>query len=98
MSDPKKFWKFMLVLGFTAMRLPLILLFLGICIVAPAPLSSLWFSLALGAIDRKSTRLNSSHMSWRPPPTCWTDCWHDAFTWRAGSVPTPTPWSISFST
>ena len=50
MSDPKKFWKFMLVLGFTAMRLPLILLFLGICIVAPAPLSGLWFSLALGAM------------------------------------------------
>jgi len=43
-------WKFRFVLGLTMVRVPLILVFLGVSIFAPKPLSGAWFTTAFSAM------------------------------------------------
>lgn len=47
---PGRRWAFFFVLALTVGRMPLIFAFLVISVLAPSPMSSLWFSLAFGAM------------------------------------------------
>ena len=48
--DSTRKWKFIFVQSLTLGRLPLVFIFLVVCVLAPRPLSSFWFSIAFGAM------------------------------------------------
>lgn len=48
--DSSRKWKFIFVQSLTLGRLPLVFIFLVVCVLAPRPLSSFWFSIAFGAM------------------------------------------------
>ena len=48
--DSARKWKFIFVQSLTLGRLPLVFIFLVVCVLATRPLSSFWFSIAFGAM------------------------------------------------